>query len=100
MTWLPTKKAAEFEQVSPRTMCRNKEQYVFRPVNGVGGASGTKYEFLLESLSDAAQARYRGEQEQQAADVRLSLTGSQREQLDFKQIVVLDYQDFKATWGC
>lgn len=98
MTWLPTKKAAEFEKVSPRTMCRNKEQYMFRPVNGVGGASGTKYEFLLESLSDTAQARYRGEQEQQAADIRLSLTGSQREQLDFKQLVVLDYQDFKATY--
>ncbi len=98
MTWLSTKKAAELEQVSPRTMCRNKEQYEFRPVNGVGGASGTKYEFLLESLSDAAQARYRGEQEQQTADVRLSLTGSQREKLDFKQIVVLDYQAFKSTY--
>ena len=79
-------------------MCRNKKQYKFRPVNGVGGASGTKYEFLLESLSDAAQARYRGEQEQHAADVRLSLTGSQRGKLDFKQMVVLDYQDFKATY--
>ena len=58
MAWLSTKKAAELERVSPRTMCRNKEQYEFRPVNGVGGESGTKYEFLLESLLDTAQARY------------------------------------------
>ncbi len=98
MTWLSTKKAAELEQVSSRTICRNKKSYEFRPVNGVGGASGTRYEFLLESLSSDAQARYRGEQEQEAADVRLSLTGAQREKLDLKQMVVLDYQNFKAIY--
>lgn len=52
----------------------------------------------MNSLPHHTQARYRGEQEQQAADVRLSLTGPQREKLDFKQKVVLDYQDFKATY--
>lgn len=66
-------------------------------VNGKG-RGGLQLRIALESLSSDAQARYRGEQEQEAADVRLSLTGAQREKLDFKQMVVLDYQDFKATY--
>lgn len=71
-------------------MCRNKEQYEFRPVNGVGGSSGTRYEFLLESLSDKAQARYRGEQAPEP-DI-LQFTGKQREGADFRALVVTEYQ--------
>ena len=98
MTWLSTAQAAKLEGCSERTLRRNKDRYKLRLVNGVGGEHGKQYEFLLESLSASAQARYRGEQEQQATDVRLSLTDSQREQLDFKQMAVLDYQTFKATY--
>lgn len=62
------------------------------------GRGGKQLRIALESLPDYAQARYRGEQEDQAADIRLSLTESQRELLDYKQMVVLSYQDFKATY--
>lgn len=62
------------------------------------GRGGKQLRIALESLPDYAQARYRGEQESQAADIRLSLTESQRELLDYKQMVVLSYQDFKTTY--
>lgn len=98
MTWLSTKAAAALEKVSTRTMLRNKEKYVFRLVNGVGGACGKQYEFTLESLSTAAQARYRGEREQRQEDALLPLTDAQREVVFFKESVVFAYQEFKATY--
>ena len=99
MTWLTVKEAAPLCGVSESAIKKAVKQgkYKYCYVDGVG-RGGKQLRVALESLPDAAQARYRGEQEQQAADVRLSLTGSQREKLDFKQMVVLDYQDFKATY--
>ena len=99
MTWLTVKEAAPLCGVSESAIKKAVKQgkYKYCYVDGVG-RGGKQLRVALESLPDAAQARYRGEQEQQAADVRLSLTGSQLEKLDFKQMVVLDYQDFKATY--
>lgn len=99
MTWLTVKEAAPLCGVSESAIKKAVKQgkYEYCYVDGVG-RGGKQLRVALESLPDTAQARYRGEQEQQAADVRLSLTGSQRGKLDFKQMVVLDYQDFKATY--
>ncbi len=99
MTWLPTKEVALLCNISMSAIQKAVKQgrYEHCYVNGKG-RGGRQLRIALESLSSDAQARYRGEQEQEAADVRLSLTGAQREKLDFKQMVVLDYQDFKATY--
>lgn len=99
LTWLTAREAAFFSNVSESAIQKAVKQgrYEHCYVNGKG-RGGRQLRIALESLSSDAQARYRGEQEQEAADVRLSLTGAQREKLDFKQMVVLDYQDFKATY--
>ncbi len=99
MTWLPTKEVALLCNISKSAIQKAVKQgrYEHCYVNGKG-QGGKQLRIALESLSSDAQARYRGEQEQEAADVRLSLTGAQREKLDFKQMVVLDYQDFKAIY--
>ncbi len=99
MTWLTVKEAAQALCVTERAVqiAVQQDRFKYCYVEGKG-RGGKQLRIGLESLPDHAQARYRGEQEQQTADVRLSLTGSQREQLDFKQMVVLEYQDFKATY--
>ncbi|MCI9193869.1 MAG: DDE-type integrase/transposase/recombinase [Acutalibacter muris] len=99
MTWLSTKETALLCNVSESAIQKAVKQgrYEHCYVNGKG-RGGRQLRIAFESLSSDAQSRYRGEQEQEAADVRLSLTGAQREKLDFKQMVVLDYQDFKATY--
>ena len=90
--WITTKQAAELEQVSDRTMRRNKKKYIFRPINGA------EYEFALCSLSKPAQARYRGEQDKLNEDVLLSLTDAQRELVFTKLSAVEGYQSFKETY--
>lgn len=99
MTWLTVREAASFCGVTDSAIKKAVQQnrYQHRYVNGMG-RGGKQLRIALESLPEGAQARYRGEQEQQATDVRLSLTENQREQLDFKQMAVLDYQTFKATY--
>lgn len=93
LIWITTKQAAELEQVSDRTMRRNKEKYIYRPINGA------EYEFALCSLSKSAQARYRGEQDQLNEDVLLSLTDAQREVVFTKLSAVEGYQSFKETYS-
>ncbi len=99
LTWLTAREAAFFSNVSESAIQKAVKQgrYEHCYVNGKG-RGGRQLRIALESLSSDAQARYRGEQEQEAADVRLSLTGAQREKLDLKQMVVLDYQNFKAIY--
>jgi hypothetical protein len=86
------------EECSERTLRRNKDRYEFRLVNGAGGECGTRYEFLLESLSALAQARYRGEQEEKSANALLSLTDEQREVVFLKLAAVEAYQEFKGMY--
>ena len=83
MTWLPTKEVALLCNISMSAIQKAVKQgrYEHCYVNGKG-RGGRQLRIALESLSSDAQARYRGEQEQEAADVRLSLTGAQREKLE------------------
>lgn len=98
MTWLSTEQAAKLEGCSERTLRRNKERYKLRLVNGAGGERGTRYEFLLESLSASAQARYHGEQEEKSANILLALTDAQRDVVFLKLAAVEAYQEFKETY--
>lgn len=98
MTWLSTEQAAKLEECSERTLRRNKDRYEFRLVNGAGGECGTRYEFLLESLSALAQARYHGEQEEKSANALMALTDAQREVVFLKLAAVETYQEFKEMY--
>lgn len=98
MTWLSTEQAAKLEGCSERTLRRNKDRYELRLVNGAGGECGTRYEFLLESLSASAQARYHGEQEEKSANALLALTDEQREVVFLKLAAVEAYQEFKGMY--
>lgn len=98
MIWLSTEQAAKLEGCSERTLRRNKARYELRLVNGAGGECGTRYEFLLESLSASAQARYHGEREEKSANALLALTDAQRDVVFLKLAAVEAYQEFKEMY--
>lgn len=101
LIWLSVKQAADFEQVSPRTIRRNISQYVNRHINGVGGAHGMQYEISMESLSPVAQDRYNGIERDPAkdsAEVLPYLTQAQRDTTREKEQILLEYQRFKEIY--
>ena len=100
MIWLSTKKIAELEQTSERTVqCKIKEGGYehTQAVNGKG-RGGKVLKIALESLPQSVQNHYHaqqtGQQRQQAAQQTqkiLSYTGAQRQAADRKAWIVTQY---------
>lgn len=98
-TWLTVQEAASLSGVTESAIKKAVKQnrYEHCHVDGVG-RGGKQLRIALESLSEEAQARYRGEQEQRHEDALLPLIEAQRAIVFFKESVVFAYQEFKATY--
>jgi hypothetical protein len=89
ITWLSLKQCASLLSIGERGMRKAKSKYQYRYIDGVGGNSGKVLQFALESLSEDAQARYRGE-EKEFKDI-LHFTGKQRDEANEKAWIVEQY---------
>ncbi|MCI5842958.1 MAG: Mu transposase C-terminal domain-containing protein, partial [Clostridiales bacterium] len=90
MTWLTVREAASFCGVTDSAIKKAVQQnrYKHRYVNGMG-RGGKQLRIALESLPEAAQAKYRGELPP-PTDI-LQFTGKQRAEADAKAWVVEQY---------
>lgn len=90
MTWLSVKEAAQVLHIGERAVrtAAQQNRYQSRYVRGEG-RGGKQLRIALESLSEKAQALYRGE-ELPHEDI-LQYTGKQREEADAKAWIVEQY---------
>lgn len=112
MTLLSAKEVAHLENTTERTIQRKIKggHYEYTQVEGGRGRGGIQCKITLESLPQSAQDRYN---EQKAGNIPkknyssiLHYTGKQRENADFKALVVTQYwqskqspDDFVATYN-
>ncbi len=99
MTWITVREAANLQDVSESAIWKavSQNRIEYRYVIGVG-RSGKQLRIALESLSETAQQRYRGETETQDQAGYLSITATQREKATFKHCRVLEYKAFKESY--
>jgi len=99
MTVLSCKETAQLLHVSERAVQLVAEQnkYCHWYVKG-RDRGGKQLQIALESLPEAAQARYHGKNDENDKNILLSLTDSQREELFTKQSILSAYKDFKAAY--
>lgn len=108
MIWLNTKEIARLENIAPQTVRKRvlENKYTdFRYIDGVGGNSGKVLQIALESLPQEIQDKYYGkekekeeQQRQENTRVYLSLTAKQRQIVDFRYNIVIDYKRFKENY--
>lgn len=93
MTWLKVKEAAELLKVTKRTvqLAAKKGKYEYRHVEGIG-RGGIQIEIALESLPPKAQNRYNHIQEETVYSEITHYTGKQREEANFKALIVERYR--------
>lgn len=93
MTWLKVKEVAELLGVTERTVqnLAQKNKYEHRPVKGKG-RGGKQIEIALESLPQEAQNKYNNVQEEVAYKKVTQFTGKQREEANFKALIVEQYK--------
>lgn len=92
--WISVKQASELLKLSEREIrnIAHNGKFVFRYIPG-SGRGGRKLEIQLSSLPEEAQARYAGlEPCYPELETLPECNGKQRENADFKRMVVRDYQ--------
>ena len=94
MTWLKVKEVAELLGMTERGVRKSATQlnkYEYRPVKGKG-RGGKQIEIALESLPQEAQNKYNNVQEEVAYKEVTQFTGKQREEANFKALIVEQYK--------
>ena len=94
MTWLKIKDVAILMGMTERGVRKSATQlnkYEYRHVKGKG-RGGTQIEIALESLPQEAQDKYNNVQKEQAHNDMMQFTGKQREEANFKALIVENYQ--------
>lgn len=94
MTWLKVKEVAELLGMTERGVRKAATQlnsYEYRHVEGVG-RGGIQIEIALESLPEEAQRRYYNVQEEVTYKEITKYTGKQREEANFKALIVERYR--------
>lgn len=93
MTWLKVKEVAELLGVTDSAIKKavKKNKYEYRHVDGIG-QGGKQLEIALESLPQEAQNKYNNVQEEVAYKEVTQFTGKQREEANFKALIVEQYK--------
>lgn len=94
MTWLKVKEVAELLEMTERGVRKSATQlnkYEYRHVEGKG-RGGIQIEIALESLPQEAQNKYNHVQEEVAYKEVTQFTGKQREEANFKALIVEQYK--------
>ena len=94
MTWLKVKEVAELLGMTERAIrwgATKKNKYEYRHVDGIG-QGGKQLEIALESLPQEAQNKYNNVQEEVAYKEVTQFTGKQREEANFKALIVEQYK--------
>lgn len=94
MTWLKVKEVAELLGMTERAIrwgATKKNKYEYRHVDGIG-QGGKQIEIALESLPQEAQNKYNNVQEEVAYKEVTQFTGKQREEANFKALIVEQYK--------
>lgn len=94
MTWLKVKEVAELLGMTERAIrwgATKKNKYEYRHVDGIG-QGGKQLEIALESLPQEAQNKYNHVQEEVAYKEVTQFTGKQREEANFKALIVEQYK--------
>lgn len=94
MTWLKVKEVAELLGMTERAIrwgATKKNKYEYRHVDGIG-QGGKQLEIALESLPQEAQNKYNKVQEEVAYKEVTQFTGKQREEANFKALIVEQYK--------
>lgn len=93
MTWLKVKEVAELLGVTDSAIKKavKKNKYEYRHVDGIG-QGGKQIEIALESLPQEAQNKYNNVQEEVTYKEVTQFTGKQREEANFKALIVEQYK--------
>lgn len=93
MTWLKVKEVAKILNLTDSAIKKaiKKNKYEYRHVEGIG-RGGVRIEIALESLPQEAQDKYNNVQKEQAHNDMMQFTGKQREEANFKALIVENYQ--------
>lgn len=93
MTWLKVKEVAELLGVTDSAIKKavKKNKYEYRHVDGIG-QGGKQLEIALESLPQEAQNKYNKVQEEVVYKEVTQFTGKQREEANFKALIVEQYK--------
>lgn len=93
MTWLKVREVAELLEVTDSTIKKavKKNKYKYRHVDGIG-QGGKQIEIALESLPQEAQNKYNNVQEEITYKEVTQFTGKQREEANFKALIVEKYR--------
>lgn len=93
MTWLKVKEVAELLGVTDSAIKKavKKNKYEYRHVDGIG-QGGKQLEIALESLPQEAQNKYNNVQEEVTYKEVTQYTGKQREEANFKALIVEQYK--------
>lgn len=94
MTWVKVKEAAELLEMTERGVRKSATQlnkYEYRHVKGKG-RGGIQIEIALESLPQEAQNRYNHVQNEVTYKEITGFTGKQREEANFKALIVEEYK--------
>lgn len=99
MTWLKVKEVAELLGMTERAIrwgATKKNKYEYRHVDGIG-QGGKQLEIALESLPQEAQNKYNHVQEEVAYKEVTQFTGKQREEANFKALIVERYKQSQLS---
>lgn len=93
LTWLKVKEVAELLELTDSAIKKavSKNKYEYRHVKGKG-RGGIQIEIALESLPLDVQNRYNHIQDEAAYKEIMQYTGKQREEANFKALIVERYQ--------
>lgn len=93
MTWLKVREVAELLEVTDSAIKKavKKNKYKYRHVDGIG-QGGKQIEIALESLPQEAQNKYNNVQEEITYKEVTQFTGKQREEANFKALIVEKYR--------
>ena len=93
LTWLKVKEVAKILNLTDSAIKKaiKKNKYEYRHVEGIG-RGGVRIEIALESLPQEAQDKYNNVQKEQAHNDMMQFTGKQREEANFKALIVENYQ--------
>ena len=94
MTWLKVKEVAKILNLTDSAIKKaiKKNKYEYRHVEGIG-RGGVQIEIALESLPQEAQDKYNNVQKEQAHNDMMQFTGKQREEANFKALIVENYRN-------
>lgn len=92
LTWLKVKEVAKILNLTDSAIKRlSKNKYEYRHVEGIG-RGGVRIEIALESLPQEAQDKYNNIQREHTHNDMMQFTGKQREEANFKALIVENYQ--------